>query len=376
MSVYLPKRKGGTSKFYVCEFVIHGKRIQESTGATSKTVAREYEKRRRAEMERAAEGLPTEPKARRVRTVRDVVAAYLEGYRANHRPNSVVWVGCCFAHIDKALGSVLLSDLTEDRVRAYIRHRQSENAAPRTINMELGELSRAIGHPWRLLWPRLKKLEERKDVGRAVSLAEQERLFAALEADRTPHLRALIPLLLLTGLRAGEAFSLTWGQVDLLAATVTVGRAKTSSGTGRVIPMNDELGRVMSVHRAICAERFGELKPSHYVFAWGSPWPVDPTRHITGVKHAWESLRRTAGVSCRMHDLRHTFATGLAEGGASESTMLAIMGHMSRAMLERYSHIRMAAKREAVAGISFGRKGNSEAVPVISPVASAVATIQ
>jgi hypothetical protein len=28
--------------------------------------------------------------------------------------------------------------------------------------------------------------------------------------------------------------------------------------------------------------------------------------------------------------------------------MLALAGHMSRAMLERYSHIRMQAKREAV----------------------------
>ena len=38
----------------------------------------------------------------------------------------------------------------------------------------------------------------------------------------------------------------------------------------------------------------------------------------------------------------------MAERGVPESTRLAIMGHMSRAMLERYSHIRMAAKREAV----------------------------
>ena len=53
----------------------------------------------------------------------------------------------------------------------------------------------------------------------------------------------------------------------------------------------------------------------------------------------------------RLHDLRHTFATRLAENGVPESTMLALMGHMSRAMLERYSHIRMAAKRNAVAGV-------------------------
>ena len=46
----------------------------------------------------------------------------------------------------------------------------------------------------------------------------------------------------------------------------------------------------------------------------------------------------------------------MAEAGVPESTMLALMGHMSRAMLERYSHIRMAAKREAVEALSTASK--------------------
>ena len=83
-----------------------------------------------------------------------------------------------------------------------------------------------------------------------------------------------------------------------------------------------------------------------------SPFPSDPTRHATDITWGWDQLRKDTGVSCRLHDLRHTFATRLAENGVSESTMLALMGHMSRAMLERYSHIRMAAKRDAVAGVT------------------------
>ncbi len=47
----------------------------------------------------------------------------------------------------------------------------------------------------------------------------------------------------------------------------------------------------------------------------------------------------------------------MAEAGAPESTMLAIMGHMSRAMLERYSHIRMAAKRESVKSLELPKVG-------------------
>jgi hypothetical protein len=57
--------------------------------------------------------------------------------------------------------------------------------------------------------------------------------------------------------------------------------------------------------------------------------------------------------------LRHTFATGLAVREVPESTMLALMGHMSRAMLERYSHIPMAAKEAALEGVSLRPKDES-----------------
>jgi hypothetical protein len=58
----------------------------------------------------------------------------------------------------------------------------------------------------------------------------------------------------------------------------------------------------------------------------------------------------------------------MAEAGVPESTMLALAGHMSRAMLERYSHIRMRAKREAVEALSLQIKTSpSVVVPTISP---------
>ncbi|HYL83658.1 MAG TPA: site-specific integrase [Candidatus Angelobacter sp.] len=377
MAVYRPKRKGEASKFYICEFIYQGKRFQESTGATSKTVAREYEKRRKAELERAAAGLPTEQKANRIRTVSEVVKPYLAGYPLNHRPQSVLFVKGRLAHVKKHLGGVLLSDLTEERIREYIRQRLDDGASGRTINMELGELSRAIGQPWRTLWPKVRKLEERKDVGRALSQEEQEKLLAGLEGRHTPHLQTLIPLLLLTGMRSGEALSLTWAQVDLMGKTITVGRAKTSSGTGRTIPINDELARILAAHWQWFAHRFGQPQPDHYLFPWGKPLPSNPTRHATDITWGWDQLRKDTGVSCRLHDLRHTFATRLAESGVSESTMLALMGHMSRAMLERYSHIRMAAKREAIARVTLAKvKQELEGVPVKVPVAAASAVLQ
>ena len=56
--------------------------------------------------------------------------------------------------------------------------------------------------------------------------------------------------------------------------------------------------------------------------------------------------------------------------------MLALMGHMSRSMLERYSPIRMAAKREAIAGVTLPKvRQELERVPVKVPVVTGSAVV-
>ena len=72
----------------------------------------------------------------------------------------------------------------------------------------------------------------------------------------------------------------------------------------------------------------------------------------TLLESSLESARKAANVSCRFHDLRHTFISRLAESQASDSIVMALAGHVSRAMMERYSHIRMEAKRKAVDTLS------------------------
>ena len=63
------------------------------------------------------------------------------------------------------------------------------------------------------------------------------------------------------------------------------------------------------------------------------------------------SQNKRAGFHCRFHDLRHTAITKLAETQASDMTIMAIAGHVSKKMLERYSHVRMTAKRKALDAI-------------------------
>ena len=113
------------------------------------------------------------------------------------------------------------------------------------------------------------------------------------------------------------------------------------------------------------------VKPSHYVFAAFVPkfnfndtnvagyslTGCDPTKHINSWRTAWRSLTKKAGLQgFRFHDLRHCAITSLAESGAADSTIMAIAGHVSRRMLERYWHVRVEAKRTAMEALSKAAK--------------------
>jgi hypothetical protein len=71
-------------------------------------------------------------------------------------------------------------------------------------------------------------------------------------------------------------------------------------------------------------------------------------RHFTAVGAGWTKVRDKAKVVGRWHDNRHTLVTELSESGAGDEVIMSIAGHVSRAMLSRYSHVRMEAKRRAL----------------------------
>jgi integrase len=161
------------------------------------------------------------------------------------------------------------------------------------------------------------------------------------------------------GLRDTEIKTLTWGQVNLKAGTLQVGKAKSDAGEGRIIPLNSELHEALVNHSEWYRERFGALQDDWYLFPFGKPMPSDPTRHVTSLKTAWKNTRKNARVSGRWHDNRHTLITELAESGAGDETIMEIAGHVDRQMLRHYSHIRMKAKRAALDAALAGRSQSS-----------------
>jgi len=216
----------------------------------------------------------------------------------------------------------------------------------------------------------IRPLREPSTIGKALTEEEKQRLLktAVVRPEwETAYLAAI--LCLNTTARGCELKGLQWCDVDLFARTLTIRKSKTAAGE-RVVPLTavsvSALGRLRRR-----AEGFGTVEPSHYVFAAFVPkftfsgkkvidynvTCFEPTRHVKSWRTAWRTLTQKAGLpGFRFHDLRHCAITQLAENGTSDSTIMAIAGHVSRRMLERYSHVRMEAKRTAMETLAVSTK--------------------
>jgi hypothetical protein len=153
--------------------------------------------------------------------------------------------------------------------------------------------------------------------------------------------------------------TLEWKDGVIAAGGLTVPKSKTAAGTGRHVPFTPRVCAVVTLWlaRFPAAAPESYLFPRHAVSLAGGMRPhvydVDLTKPMAEWKTAWRRALKLAGLRYRWHDLRRTFVTRLAENPrASEETIRSLAGHVSKRMLERYSHIRTEAKRAAIAHLA------------------------
>jgi integrase len=348
--------KRGKKGIYSYRFRFAGRFVHESARTQSKTVAREAERQRRRELEMKWNRIE-----RRTLPPRFEHAAtrWLEGAKPHLAERTYeIYDVAIRCHLSPALGSVLLCDVDARAVAAYQAKRKAEKASARTLNKELQVLRQILkGHKlWATLQGDVKFEREHSSIGKALTFDEETKLLAACESNALLH--TVVSVALNTALRKNEIRMLRWMEIDLFKRTLTVGRAKTEGGSGRVVPLNSiAYGALVR-----WAGKFPEAQPEHFVFPscenarFDAKRPnsskIDPSQPIRSWRTAWRRALKDAGLQVRFHDLRHCCITKLAEGQVSEQTLMAIAGHMSRAMVEHYSHIRMAAKRAALEGIA------------------------
>lgn len=359
------------------EFIFAGRRVRESAKTTSKTVAKEAEKKRHRELEEGFNGLE-DTRDERIKTVKELAREYLEDYKLRHR--SVTFAEYALEKVIGHLGELMAVDVTDKTVKHYQTVRLKEKAAPKTINEEVGFLLRLLGIGGDTIRARLRrqkalKLAVRQQVGKAYNPDEKARLLEAAKAARSAAIYPALMLALNAGMRDSEIRGLQWDRVNLAKAFLTVGESKTEAGEGRTIPLNSALLEAMVDYAKWYTKRFGTIQPDWYVFAFGKPWPKDPTRPVVTLKTSWQNVKTKAKVKGRWHDNRHTLITDLAESGAGDETIRDIAGHVSKQMLKHYSHIRMEAKRRALEAI-VEKKADTKPAEAKSEVPTNLPTVE
>src|SRR5690606_17221993 len=264
--------------------------------------------------------------------------------------------------LKRCFGDVPLTAITAKAIADYQRQRHEAGKANRTINMDVGVLSRVLKScgRWRALADHVRNLPERqRPVGRALTPEERRRLFdVAASNQEWEHVYCAAIVAANTSMRPVEVKHIRRCDVDLVKRLLHVRRSKNET-SHRVIPLN--ASAIEAVARMLeRADLLGHTEPDHYLWPacqWGR---YDPTKPMLKWDTAWRALRDAAGLhGLRFHDLRHTVITELAEMGVADHVLESISGHLSRRMLEHYSHIRIDAKRQALDALDAARRNEA-----------------
>ena len=370
----MSRRKRGKlikrNKVWHCHFFVNGQRVRKSleTGDW-----KEAEEKLKELIGQAQEGKLTQNSTALARLPFSQAAdEYVSARKLELAPASRAKEKQLLVQLRAYFKQEPLKAVTVKRITDYRTWRAEQGVGPATLNAELGILRRILKRA--KLWARvaddIRPLKEPSTIGRAITEEEKQRLLktAVMRPEwETAYLAAI--LCLNTTARGCELKGLQWCDVDLFTRTLTIRTSKTAAGE-RVVPLTDvAISALARLRRR--AEGFGTVVPSHYVFAAFVPKftfsgkrvvdynvsGFDATRHVKSWRTAWRTLTKKAGLpGFRFHDLRHCAITQLAENGTSDSTIMAIAGHVSRRMLERYSHVRMEAKRNAMEALAVSTR--------------------
>jgi integrase len=388
MALYLPKYKDAhgnvkQSKVYWLEFRFNGQEIRESTKTRSLTLAKKILDKRRRDLEEGAAGLRKRPQPQ---ILSFAAEAYLERQRTRIADSSLKIEQLSLnLHLLPALGRMLLCDIEAQDITKYQQARLKEEAAASSINLEIATLRAIMKRhgQWERVQLDVKMLQERTDVGRALTVDEEKALLQACALSRSRSLLPFVTLALETGARYNVVRTLQWRNIDFKNRCLQFGKDKTPAGTGRIVPLSP---RAMTTLEFWAGE-FPNRKPEHFVFPHqryagggrkhhfgftsGMTYGLDVTRPLYELKDAWERAKLRAAkilkglpndtdeeiqpLVCRFHDLRHTAVSRMLNAGVPIMKVAKIVGWSPSTMMEmasRYGHFTLEELRGAVESIN------------------------
>jgi integrase len=237
-----------------------------------------------------------------------------------------------------------------DRLHRAITKRGKSYAANRVLSTVSKMFTLAVLWRYRADNP-AKGVKRNAEHARERYLTENEgaRLLRALDAERDQVNADLLRLELLTGARRGEIIAMRWQDVDLTKGSWT--KPHTKAGEKQHVPLNPQAC-------AVLAARYERDAGIEQPFLRGRKLATAER----AVARCWERVREAAKIEgMRAHDLRHSFASTLANRGVDLYVLSKLLGHKKVSTTQRYAHLLDATLRAASEAAGRAIAGMTEA---------------
>jgi integrase len=253
-------------------------------------------------------------------------------------------------HLEKMFGGAKAVNIDTASVKAYIERRMEAGMANASINRELAALKRMFRLGARCTpakvglvpyIPMLRESNTRK------GFFEHED-FLKLRDDLPGYLRPVVTFAYHTGWRRGEILNLTWDKVDLEQGIVRLDPGETKNDEARTVYLNEELAAMMKAQH-----KKRRLGCSYIFHNEGQP--------IRNFQDAWQRACKRQGIQVRneksgrllpgrlFHDFRRTAVRNMVRAGVHERVAMAISGHKTRSVFDRYNIVSEEDLKQAAA---------------------------
>jgi integrase len=246
-------------------------------------------------------------------------------------------------------GNVALAQLRPSHLQAWVKAMKDRGLAATTIRTRVNYVRAAIratvadrAIPFdataNITTPRTRKAEA------AMTIPLPAEVGALLDKAED-RFAAFIALAAFGGLRLVEAAALQVGDIDFMRQEILVRRQVQREVGGAIEIRPPEYGSKRTVHATaglihLLSEHVRVHIPGEDPDRWLFPGEGEHPLHRNSVDYLWRKARAAAGVDCRLHDLRHFFASGLIAAGCDVVTVQRAMGHSSATVtLGTYGHL-------------------------------------
>ena len=341
-------------RYYMAKFMWQGKVIRKSTRCTSAKDARTVEGKIRSELGKGNWGvLESKPRVTLAEFLREDFLPYTESKFQSTRKTRDYYEYGAGSLLKSDMAGLRLDEVTGQHAQQYAA-RLSASLKPTTINCGLRTLRRALA-----LAEEWGKLDRAPKISLAKGEHQRERVLT--EEERRNYLAAcpqpwkdVATLMLGSGIRPGEAYTLRWEHVYLNGngGMIQIVKGK-SKAARRILPM------VPAVFQAFQARHDAQGCPSE-----GAVFPTaSASGHIEeSSAKQWHAKALETLENARKEKptevpqvkpfepycLRHTFSTQMAPR-CDVFTLARIMGHSSITITQRYCHAQADAIERAFA---------------------------